>query len=271
MKRIAALLLVIMMLLGTALSGCARQDAAPQIAGLQTTAVQPVTLTGDEELEYRAVYGTAPDTIRSDSSVQASDGRYWQMSGRQENGMYIYYLASFSVEGGFFQRHPYNFEKNHSALIWSPVPGKPDTLWIIETTWNADTREYDTAHLKLLDETGKVLADRDVTNLDFNRESYSHPHLLADEKGVWLWLEGILYRFDNSGEKVYQLPLEQERNEPEFAFTASGQLAALTDNASGCFLRNLPRLTAGQRGNTDLALSGHCAAFGAETGTILYL
>ncbi len=238
MKRIM-LIVISLLLLCAALSGCAKQDAAPQIAGLQTTAAEPVALTGDEELEYCGVFGTAPDTIHTVSGVQASDGRYWQTGSRREGGSYIYYLCSFSVEGGFFQRHPYAFPKDCSALIWSPVPGKTDTLWIVETAWNSDIREYDSAHLKLVDADGKVLADKDVTNIDFNQDGYSHPYLLADERGVWLWAYDILYRFDENGERIFSVPLEKGYNEPSLALMSAGQLAALIYDASGAAVRVL--------------------------------
>ena len=52
MRCSTALLLSVALLLSCLLTACAKQEPSAQIAGLQTTAAQAVTLTGDEELEF---------------------------------------------------------------------------------------------------------------------------------------------------------------------------------------------------------------------------
>jgi len=236
MKKLLAMILTLAMLLSLTACGGGETRDPGLIGGLATTAAGNRNLTGAEELEYIAVYGAAPDSMDAASSVGAGNGRFWQMSHQYEQGKSTLFIASIAATGGFYERHPYEFKKHHSAETLSPIPGEEDGLWLTETVYTpseAGYGTYDAMYIVRVNAEGKEVARTDVTRWmpDESTLSYGYMNGAATADGKYcVYFDECICLFDGDGQLLFEIEVDPvSDDEPEFALTADGRIAVMMD------------------------------------------
>ena len=228
MKRMLALTILALFLFGLTACGKAQQGDV-HIAGLATTAASQAG-SGNDELTYVAVYGSAPDWMRGVSNASAGNGRFWQVTSQWELGDNTYFIASVDAAGGFFERHPYVFQKDHFPNGIAPIPGEKDGLWFVESVSSYSDYAgltYEAHYVVRIDADGKVIAREDITRL-VNEDTLHFITGIADNAGRYcVYLDENLCLFDADGTLLLNVETDPCNNYPELALTADGHIALM--------------------------------------------